>query len=79
MGFSFHGTPEILEKILTEHPEAEFVQLQINYADWENSSVLSRANYEVARFGLHRVRPVRERVSAGYSGDQRIEAGHRNV
>ena len=48
-GFSFHAGPELLDKLLTEHPEAEFVQLQINYADWENPSVASRANYEVAR------------------------------
>ena len=33
IGFSFHGTPALLEKLLTDHPEAEFVQLQINYAD----------------------------------------------
>ncbi|MBQ6162905.1 MAG: aldo/keto reductase [Clostridia bacterium] len=49
VGFSFHGSPELLEKLLTEHPEAEFVQLQINYADWENKKVASRANYEIAR------------------------------
>lgn len=49
IGFSFHSGPELLDKILTEHPEAEFVQLQINYADWENPEVQSRANYEVAR------------------------------
>ncbi|MBR1470289.1 MAG: aldo/keto reductase [Lachnospiraceae bacterium] len=49
VGFSFHDGPELLEQILQEHPEAEFVQLQINYADWENPSVTSRANYEVAR------------------------------
>lgn len=48
-GFSFHGTPKLLEKLLTEHPEVDFVQLQINYADWENKSVASRANYEIAR------------------------------
>ena len=48
-GFSFHSGPELLDRILTEHPEAEFVQLQINYADWENPSITSRANYEVAR------------------------------
>ena len=48
-GFSYHSGPELLDRILTEHPEAEFVQLQINYADWENPSVMSRANYEVAR------------------------------
>lgn len=38
-----------MEKLLQEHPEVDFVQLQINYADWENQSVTSRANYEVAR------------------------------
>ena len=49
VGFSFHADPELLEQLLTEHPEIEFVQLQINYADWENPKVTSRANYEVAR------------------------------
>ena len=49
VGFSFHAGPRLLEQVLTEHPEAEFVQLQINYADWENAGIASRANYEVAR------------------------------
>lgn len=48
-GFSFHATPELLDEILTAHPDTEFVQLQINYADWENRNVLARQNYEVAR------------------------------
>ncbi len=48
-GFSFHASPELLDKLLTEHPEVDFVQLQINYADWNNPEVNSRANYEVAR------------------------------
>ena len=48
-GFSFHGTPELLRDVLTKYPDAEFVQLQLNYADWENPAVTSRANYEVAR------------------------------
>lgn len=48
-GFSFHGGPELLDRLLTEHPDVEFVQLQINYADWESPKVASRANYEVAR------------------------------
>ena len=48
-GFSFHSTPEELDKILTDHPEMEFVQLQINYADWKNPAIQSRACYEVAR------------------------------
>ena len=49
MGFSLHGTPEELDEILTAHPEVEFVQLQINYADWENPMIQSRNCYEVAR------------------------------
>ena len=49
IGFSFHSTPEALDEILNQHPEMEFVQLQINYADWENPAVQSRACYEVAR------------------------------
>ena len=48
-GFSFHAGPELLDELLTKHPDADFVQLQINYADWENPSVQSRAIYEVAR------------------------------
>lgn len=48
-GFSFHAGPKLLDKLLTEHPEVDFVQLQINYADWEDQRVTSRANYEVAR------------------------------
>lgn len=49
IGFSFHSTPEELDEILNAHPEMEFVQLQINYADWENPAVQSRRCYEVAR------------------------------
>lgn len=49
IGFSFHSTPEELEEILTAHPEVEFVQLQINYADWENPAVQSKRCYETAR------------------------------
>ena len=48
-GFSFHDTPELLDEILTKHPEMEFVQLQINYLDWESQWIRSRACYEVAR------------------------------
>lgn len=47
-GFSFHDSPELLDKLLTDHPDAEFVQLQINYADWEDRNVQSRGIYEVA-------------------------------
>ena len=49
VGFSFHSIPEELDEILNKHPEMEFVQLQINYGDWENPAIQSRACYEVAR------------------------------
>lgn len=47
-GFSFHDSAELLDRILTDHPEMEFVQLQINYLDWESEWIQSRACYEVA-------------------------------
>lgn len=49
IGFSFHASPEELEAILIAHPEAEFVQLQINYADWESNAIQARKNYEMCR------------------------------
>ncbi|UZQ52363.1 aldo/keto reductase [Clostridium kluyveri] len=49
IGFSFHDNADLLEKILTTHPEVDFVQLQINYMDWDNESIQSGKCYEVAR------------------------------
>ena len=49
MGFSYHDNAELLDRILSEHPEVDFVQLQINYIDWDNESIQSRKCYEVAR------------------------------
>ncbi|MBR3228398.1 MAG: aldo/keto reductase, partial [Erysipelotrichaceae bacterium] len=48
-GFSFHGDPALLEELLEKHPDAEFVQLQINYADWENPGVAARRNWEICK------------------------------
>lgn len=48
-GFSFHGGPELLEELLLAHPQVDFVQLQLNYVDWESNAIWSRANYEVCR------------------------------
>ena len=48
IGFSYHDGPELLDKILTEHPEVEYVQLQLNYLDWESLGVQSRKCYEAA-------------------------------
>ena len=46
-GFSFHGTPELLEQVLDKHPEIEFVQIQLNYADWDNKLVHSGKLYDI--------------------------------
>lgn len=48
IGFSFHGTPELLDELLTKYPQLDVVQLMINYLDWENEKVQSRACHEVA-------------------------------
>ena len=53
IGFSFHDSAAFLEQVITEHPEMEFVQLQINYLDWESEGIQSRLCYETAtRHGL---------------------------
>jgi len=49
IGFSFHDTPEVLDEILSAHPEMDFVQLQINYLDMDSPHIQSRACYQVAR------------------------------
>lgn len=53
IGMSFHDTPELLDEVLTAHPELDFVQLQINYIDWENPGIQSRRCYEIA--GKHNI------------------------
>jgi predicted aldo/keto reductase-like oxidoreductase len=47
IGFSYHDKAELLDSILSAHPETEFVQLQLNYADWDNAKIQSRLCYEV--------------------------------
>lgn len=47
LGFSFHGTPALLEKVLNDHPEVEFVQIQLNYLDWDNPVVSSGKLYGI--------------------------------
>lgn len=49
IGFSYHDNADLLDEILTAHPEVDFVQLQINYIDWDNESIQSRKCYEIAR------------------------------
>ncbi|WP_408070231.1 aldo/keto reductase [Butyrivibrio sp. JL13D10] len=47
IGFSYHDRADLLDRILTEHPEVEFVQLQLNYLDWNSDAIQSRKCYEV--------------------------------
>lgn len=49
IGFSFHDTADVLDAILTEHPEVDFVQIQLNYLDWESEAIQSRKGYEIAQ------------------------------
>ncbi len=49
IGFSFHDTPEVLDAFLTEFPQFEFVQLQINYADWDDPGVRAMECRQVAQ------------------------------
>ncbi len=49
VGMSFHDSAAVLDKILTDRPELEFVQLQFNYVDFEDPRVQARACYEVCR------------------------------
>ena len=48
IGFSYHDNAELLEEILTKHPEVDFVQLQINYLDWNSEGIQSGKCYNVA-------------------------------
>lgn len=49
IGFSFHGSPELLDRILTEHPEIEIVQIQLNYLDWTSPVLRAKESYEILR------------------------------
>ena len=64
IGFSYHGDATLLEKILTEHPEVDVVQLQINYLDWEDYGIQARLCYEVAERFRKRI-VVMEPVKGG--------------
>lgn len=47
IGFSFHDTADVLERILEEQPDMEYVQLQINYLDWNDEKIQSKKCYDV--------------------------------
>ena len=49
LGFSFHSSAKLLDRVLTEHPEAEFVQIALNPIDWDSEIVQAGACYDVIR------------------------------
>ena len=49
IGFSFHDDPDTLDRILSDHPEVDFVQLQVNYLDWDSLVAQSGKCYETAK------------------------------
>lgn len=72
IGFSFHDSAEALEEILKAHPKMEFVQLQINYYDWESEKVQSRKCYETAvKYGIPVIvmEPVKGGTLANMTGE----------
>ncbi len=74
-GFSFHGTPKLLEKLLSEHSEVEFVQLQINYADWNDKGIASKIIYDIAcKYNVPIV--VMEPLKGGYLSSLKSEFEH---
>lgn len=76
IGLSFHDTADVLDEILTAHPEMEFVQLQINYADWDDENIQSRLCYETARKHNKPViimEPVKGGALAALGDDARAE------
>ncbi len=49
VGLSFHDRAEVLDRILTDYPEVEVVQIQFNYLDYDDVAIQSRKCYEVCR------------------------------
>lgn len=73
IGISLHDNAEILEEVLKEMPEIEFVQLQINYLDWENESIQAKQCYEIARkYGKEII--IMEPMKGGTLVDVPVEA-----
>ena len=73
VGLSFHDTADILDMILTEQPQIEAVQLQINYLDWEDEGIESRKCFEVARKHNKPIM-VMEAFKGGFLADVPAEA-----
>lgn len=75
IAFSFHDTADVLDQILTEHPEVEAVQIVVNYYDWNSYLVQSRACYEVIRKHGKQV-VIMEPVKGGMLAKVPDAAGH---
>ena len=74
IGFSLHDSPEVLDDILTKHPETELILLQLNYLDWDNPKTQSRRLYETAR--KHNVPiTVMEPCKGGWLASETSESG----
>ncbi|MDE2518538.1 MAG: aldo/keto reductase [Methanocorpusculum sp.] len=74
LGISYHDNAELLEEVLSAHPEIEIILLQINYLDWDNPDIQSGKCYEVAR--NHQIPViVMEPLKGGTLADVPNEAG----
>ncbi|MCQ2973168.1 MAG: aldo/keto reductase, partial [archaeon] len=72
LGISTHDDADFLEEILSEHPEIEFVQLQVNYVDWDNDGIQSGKCCEVAnKYGVDIIvmEPIRGGMLVNLSDD----------
>lgn len=49
LGISVHDQPEVLDRILTEHTEGDFVQIVVNYFDWDSDFIKAKENYDIIR------------------------------
>lgn len=73
LGFSFHDNAELLDQILTENPDVEFVQIIVNYFDWESYFIQPKACYDVIRRHGKQV-VVMEPVKGGVLADHAAQA-----
>lgn len=73
IGFSFHDNAELLDKILSNHPEIDVVQLQINYIDWESDDVQARKCYEIAAIKHQKKIIVMEPLKGGNLANLTLE------